>query len=191
MKNKNKSFSLVELLLVSALLPFAGLVIYGTFNSATKIYQRLNQNIFLEEINFFLDNFRKDLKDTLVFNGIAFKGESKRLEFASFVYEDFCQAQLPGKIIYQYDPYKKVLQCQRFSYTKVFGISGQPQVTELKGVVDLQFKYYYYKPETKEFVWEESALYDKLPLAVRVDFALEHDGKENPFVYTVSLPIAS
>jgi hypothetical protein len=191
MKIKRKGFSIFELLLVSAIIPALSLAIYALFSSGIKIYQRINRSLPFEEINFFLDNFKQDLKNTFYFKEIAFQGEPQKLSLATFVYDISFQEKLPGKVVYVYEPYKKSFIRQEFSYPQIFSATSHPRVKALKNIDNLEFKYYYYKKETNEFLWEENALDGKIPLAVRIEFVFKDEKEENPFVCTVSIPIAT
>lgn len=182
---KQKAFSLLELILVSSLIPILSLAIYSTFSSGLKIYQKINNNLPLEEINIFLNNFYKDIKNTFYFKDIIFQGDKEKIELASLVYNPYFKTKTIGKIIYLYEPNRKRLIRKEL----IYGQDDLDKATNLKildNISNLSFKYYYYLEEKKDYFWMDDTFYGKIPLAVRIEFIFN----DKIFLYSVSIPIA-
>ncbi|MCM8791984.1 MAG: type II secretion system protein GspJ [Candidatus Omnitrophica bacterium] len=184
-----KGFSIIEAILVSAIIPVVGLAIYSTFNSGIKIYQRINRNLALEEINLFLNDFYQDLRNTFDFNDWSFKGESERLELVSLVYDPAFKTKIPGKIIYLYQADRKRLLRQQFSYPQIYSDADEKETKILENIYNLKFHYYYLK-EKDICVWQDTDLYGKMPKAVKIEFEWLDNSQQRAFVYNVFVPIA-
>ncbi|MCM8800044.1 MAG: hypothetical protein NC900_04905 [Candidatus Omnitrophica bacterium] len=180
-----EGFSFLELILVSSLIPIISLAIYFTFSSGIKIYQKINNNLPLEEINIFLNNFYKDIKNTFYFKDIPFQGDREKIEFASLIYSSYFKAKTIGKVIYLYEHGRKRLIRKDFIYGQDY-LEKATNLKILENISNLNFKYYYYLEEKNDYLWMDDTFYGKIPLAVRIEFIFN----DKPFVYSVSIPIA-
>ena len=85
-KRKNRrGFTLIEVLLVSALFSLAGVMIYYSFANGLKLWRRAQVIQKEEGIQMFLDKMGQDLRQTLYFSKIKFDGQENLLSFACFV----------------------------------------------------------------------------------------------------------
>ena len=83
---KKGAFTLVELLIVCAVIGAIALAIYATFNSGIKIWQSISVQAPAEDVNIFFGKFSSDLRGSFEFAGIAFFGKEDSFEFPTLVY---------------------------------------------------------------------------------------------------------
>jgi len=190
-KNKiKKGFTLIEIIITSAMLALISLVIYTTFSNGAKIWQRLHQDIAEEDLNIFLDKFARDLRNSFKFSTINFLGQEERLEFTTLVYSPTLNKTSAGKIIYFYEPEQETLSRQQLDYSQIY--SGEESFSKqaLKNIKSLKFQYYLYDPQKKEYLWQQDWAKENLPLAVRLEFEFDNGYQINKFARTVSIPVS-
>ena len=178
-------FTFLELILVVAIIGIIAMAVYSLLNSGLKIWQLVLRPLAAEDAVIFLDKFEEDLKNTLVFQGIAPSGNPQRLEVPTLVKtRDFPSATV-GKVVYYYNSDNHLLLRESYDFSQVFG--GQGLITASIGnITNCSFFYYSYDPQKKDYAWQW--YWDKInPISVRLEFEL----KDEAGVYrkSVSLPI--
>ena len=72
-KNDPKSrtgFTLVELVLVTAMLSVVGLAAYSAFSNGIRLWKRVNEEVIQEDINMFFVKISRDLRNLSRYSGI-------------------------------------------------------------------------------------------------------------------------
>jgi len=187
---RNLGFTLIEIIIVSAMLGLISVAIYTTFSNGAKIWQRLNQNIAEEDLNIFLDKFTKDLRNSFKFSTISFLGQEERLEFAALVYSPTLNKTSAGKIIYFYDPGQQSLSREQLDFSQIYNSEGPYIKQKLENIKSLKFQYYIYDPQKKEYLWQQDWAKENLPLAVKIEFEFDNGSQTNKFYKTVSIPVS-
>ena len=82
---KRSGFTLMEMLLVTALVSIIGLAIFQAFSNGLKLWARGQQMSHDGETAIVLDKIGEDLRSTVSVSGIAFKGEVTRFSFPAIV----------------------------------------------------------------------------------------------------------
>ncbi len=185
-----KGFTLIEMIMVSALLAVMSLAIYATFNNGMKIWQRVNQSIAEEDLNIFLDKFSGDLRNSFKFTGTKFLGKEDGLEFATLVDSAALQKRSVGKIIYFYDPTAEALSREYLDFSQVYSGENNSHKQSLKNIRALKFQYYLYDPQKKEYLWQDEWLKEELPLAVRIELEFNNGTVVGNFTRTVGIPVS-
>lgn len=183
-------FTLIEMLMVTSMLFVISLAIYATFNNGIKIWQRINVKVPEENLNIFLDKFSRDLRNSFIFAGLNFSGQEEKLEFASLVSSLHLNKRTVGKVIYSYDSGEKTFSRQQKDYAQIYSEESDENIQSLENIKSLNFQYYIYDKEKKEYFWQDGSL-DNMPLAVRVVLELDNGTRIIKFIKTVSIPVSS
>ncbi|MDD5466093.1 MAG: prepilin-type N-terminal cleavage/methylation domain-containing protein [Candidatus Omnitrophica bacterium] len=191
-RRRNKeAFTLVELLIVTALLAVVSLAIYATFNNGIKIWQKINEQAVEEDLDIFFEKFVLDLRNAFKFSGYNFSGKEKQVEFITLVDSQRMQKNTVGKVIYLYDPESRIISRSSLDYSQIYeGSAGLTQQL-VRNVESLRFQYYFYDQGIKEYLWLDEWSKDGLPLAVRVELSLGQGRQSSEFVKTVSIPVSN
>lgn len=190
-KRNNLGFTLIELLIVTALLAVVSLAIYATFNNGIRIWQRINERVFQEELDIFLEQFLLDLRNTFKFSGFNFVGAENRLEFNTLVDSQRMHRDTVGKVIYFYDPQSKIIEKNSLDFSQLYEGSAGIIKQLVGGVESLKFQYYFYDQGTKEYIWFDEWSREGLPLAVRVQLNFVEGQRQSGFVKTISIPVSN
>ncbi|MDD5466051.1 MAG: prepilin-type N-terminal cleavage/methylation domain-containing protein [Candidatus Omnitrophica bacterium] len=188
-KKNKEGFTLVELLIVTALLAIVSLAVYATFNNGIRIWQKINEQAPQEDLDIFFEEFALDLRNTFKFSGYNFIGKEKQLEFITIVGSPRMHKDTVGKVIYFYDPESKIISKTSLDYSQIYEGNGGITRQLARGVESLRFKYYFYDKEAKEYIWIDEWPKDGLPLAVRVEVGLEEPGQKSEFVKTITIAV--
>ena len=76
-------FTLIELVLVTAILAVIGMAVYGTFSNGINIWKKVTEDSVVEDVNLFFEKISVDLRNSFKLTGIRFKGERTRISFPS------------------------------------------------------------------------------------------------------------
>jgi len=183
LKNK-RSFTFIELAIVSLLIFIISLGIYNVFSSGLKIWSKVLGSAKLEDVNIAFEKFTSDLRNVFLFKNIDFKGTKRSLEIPAKVNSKF--GKTPGKVVYRYDENKRILFREEKDFSKLYtGSNGLKRIL-LDNVKDIEFKYYYYDKKKLEYVWEDETK-EEIPLAVRLKIKI--DNKD--FYRFVNIPISN
>lgn len=192
-KNNNSrrfGFTLIEMLIVTAIISVVALAIYATLNNGIKIWQKVNRQLPEEDLNIFFDKFSLDLRNSFKFSGINFSGTIDKLEFSTLVNSMRLQKRTVGKLIYAYEPQNQILNRYQVDFAGVYsGESNASPQQSLRNVRTLKFQYYLYDEQNKVYLWQDEYGHKEgLPLAVKVELEFD-DGKEiKKFTRTISIP---
>jgi Tfp pilus assembly protein PilE len=190
--NSKKSFTLIELLLVSVLLSVVSLAMYAVFNNGIKIWQRINKRLPQEDVSIFFDKFSRDLKNSIKFSSIKFSGRETTLEFAALINSPRLQKTTVGRVAYSYDPQTGVLNRQQDDYSQIYSASGEGSLVQsLNNIKSVKFQYCIFYAETKEYLWREEWTKEDIPLAVKIELEIEDGSQIRKFIQTVGIPAAA
>lgn len=192
-KNSNKecAFTLIEILLVSAMLTVVGLAIYATFNNGVKIWQRVNKEMPQEDLGIFFEKFRADLRNSLAFKDIGFLGTVHGIEFPTLIDSRRLDKRTVGKVIYSYDPVSGIVEREEKDFSHIYSGHEGIVTQSLKGISFFEFQYYSYDKEEKEYVWQGEWEKENLPLAVRIGLKFDKVFQDDNFTKTISVPLGS
>ncbi len=186
---RNKAFTLIEMLIVTAMLSVVSLAVYATFNNGIKIWQRINQEMPAEEVDIFFEKFTSDLRNSLKVSNISSSGKEDEFELPALVNSRRLGMTI-GKVRYRFDYAKGALTRQRMDYSDIYnGESGIEEIL-LRNVKSLKFQYYIYDSEKQEYLWQDEWIKQELPLALRIELELKNNDQTNKFIKTVSIPVS-
>ena len=185
-------FTFLELLIVSAILSVVSLAIFASLNSGIKIWQKVNTQLFEEDVDIFFDKFARDLRNSLEFTGINFSGEDEQMEFAAVGYNPKLKITTVGRVVYFYNPDKGTLERQQKGFIESFFDSTEMTAQLLKDIKSLKFKYYQFDEKKKDYLWQEAYQAGRpLPAAVRIEIMFEDRPQDEIFTKTVDIPAHS
>lgn len=190
-KGNKRGFTLIELLIVTVLLAVVSLAIYATFNNGIKIWQKINEYVFQEDLGIFFEEFTVDLRNAFKSKQFDFLGDKEKFEFITLVKSQAMNKTTVGKVAYLYDPQSKTIARSSSDFSQLYeGRSAGAK--QLAGNVEsLKFLYYFYNQETKEYLWLDEWAQEGLPLAIRSELSLNTGGQKEEFVKTVSIPVSN
>lgn len=197
-----KGFTLVELLLVTVLLSVIGAAVYAAFSSGVNLWQRINAEMRVEDINLFFDKVARDLRSTFYFTAIRLQGTASRISFPAVVSlrtEEGVKQQ-PGQISYQFNTQYRRLERKEADYSQVYRGKGGLEHALLDDIQSFHVQYYYYEPEQEEYLWTQAWPIQEgtfgqeteptLPLAVRMTIGIKDGNTKRQFTKTVLIPAA-
>lgn len=174
--------TLIETLLVTVLVAVVSLSMYALFNNGIKIWQRANQETPEEDVAIFLEKITYDLRNTFNFSKVRFAGTRDEIRLAAIV------NSAVGEIIYSFDARRGVCNREQRDYSQ----SYEDEPGYMRGLLinakSLNFRYYFYDDEKKEYLWQDEWLEEGLPLAVNVNLELNSGAKDYIFTKTISIP---
>ena len=188
MKNQ-RAFTLVELLIVTAITAVISLAIYTTFNNGLKVWQRVNNAVPEENLNLFFDRFGSDLRNALKFSSLPFLGDRYRLEFPTLVNSPKLARRSIGKALYSYEPSGGNLNIELRDFSGIYNGEEIVKQSALSGIKSLKFWYYFYDKGIKDYVWLEEWLKEGIPLAVRVELEFDDGSQVKKYSRTISIPV--
>ena len=180
MTKGKRGFTLVELLITTAILGIVSLAIFSTFASGLNVYTRVHSYTGVQpDILFSLEKIERDLRGAFVFSKIDFRGEKKLVSFPAIVNntgsrkDEVCSL---GRVTYYYDGGKDILIREEQDYSKA--VKGKykkrgKRVT-LATLKNVEFSFFCYDAESKAYSWVNSWKMEK------PDDEDEEEGAEDP-----------
>ncbi len=188
-RSSRSGFSLLELLLVMALLPIVFYTVFSNFSVGMRVWQAVNVQTPVEDLAIFYQKARADLENTFSIQTIPFEGEKDSVSFPSTV------QTIPalggdrgiGRVRLFYDSNAKGIAREVWDYSEVYRESEGKKSLLLQNVSSLEFSYLVQDATSQEYEWVSSWTPepDKLPIAVRMLFSV---GRGSPIERTYFLP---
>ena len=196
-----RGFTLIELVLVTAILAVIGMAVYGTFSNGLNIWEKVTEDSVEEDIYLFFEKISVDLRNSFKLTGLRFKGGKTKVSFPSKIKykgEDGLENTI-GEITYYIDQKKKTLMRREANYSEVY--RKKPGFVRIlsENISSLQFKYYVYEEKYKKYAWVTDwqlsdeffgeVVEETLPLVVKIEIGIPGEKGERKFVKTVQLPM--
>ena len=80
-----RGFTLIELVLVTAILAVIGMAVYGTFSNGLNIWEKVTEDSVEEDIYLFFEKISVDLRNSFKLTGLRFKGGKTKVSFPSMI----------------------------------------------------------------------------------------------------------
>lgn len=199
-KSRREGFTLLELIMTAGLSAFVGITLYSAFANGINIWQKILQDMDAEDVNIFLEKTARDLRGSFQFQGIAFRGTSDQMSFPVLIQSrgrDGVKEQI-GEAVYTFYPKKGEVIRRYRNYSELYEEKAGREDKVIGRLRALEFQYYYYDLEQKNYAWtsswqaEEQTLgveeKDILPVAVRIRVGIQGGNGPEEFVKTVSIP---
>jgi len=180
----HNAFTLLELLITSSIVAIIALAIFSTFSMGIRAYKRVHYfGLAQADVLLSFEKLEKDLHNTLNFSGIDFIGENRKVSFAGLIGPQANSAL--GRLTYYLDTKNLSLVKEERAYSQ-----DSPTSKALASIKDVAFTYYYFDPQAREYVWQDSwQSVNGIPKAVRVKavFKSEND-KDVEITRTILIP---
>lgn len=167
-------FTLIELLLAALLVPLVAFAVYANFNSGIKIWQRLQQQTSVEDLNIFSQKTMKRFEGAINYAGINFEGDENSVTFPALIEteEKLGGNRAIGRIRIYYDPKERSIKALQENISQVYRGNGTVAQTLLARVDSMKISYFAENKQDKTFQWFESWVNrpSELPVAVRLEF---------------------
>ncbi len=189
-------------MIVAMILSTVGIVLYSAFSNGLNIWQRINQEMVIEDVNIFFDKISSELRGSFQFSDLPLRGRTGELTFPAIVHVRDHRGKLKeeiGAVHYSFDPKSGAIDRQQKSYSEIYLDKDTGKQAMIDHVSSLEFQYYYYDLEQEEYSWVESwqdedeSLGIKakkiLPVAVRITVGIiGQEKKERRITKTVWIP---
>lgn len=186
--------------MTAGLSAFVGVTLYSAFANGINIWQKILQDMDAEDVNIFLEKTARDLRGSFQFQGIAFRGTSDQMSFPVLMQSrgrDGVKKEI-GEAVYTFHPKTGEVGRRYRNYSDVYQEKMGREEKLIGRIRTLEFQYYYYDLEQKNYFWapswqeQEKALGQEekeiLPVAVRIRVGIQGEGGPEEFVKTVSIP---
>ncbi|MBL7069217.1 MAG: prepilin-type N-terminal cleavage/methylation domain-containing protein [Candidatus Omnitrophica bacterium] len=172
---RRSGFTLVELLLATALMGMVLLAIFSSYAAGIRVWRAIKDSDISGDRRFFIgtEKIRMELSAYIRdFGDIEFEGKMEELTFPSISGLDIL------KITYEFDKNGDVLLKKAVKYSDSLKEKMNEEITELLEAEDVEFYYLFYDPEedTAQWVSDFTKEDNGIPEAVRLD--ITKDGEE-------------
>jgi type II secretory pathway component PulJ len=192
---QRKSFTLVETILVVALIAMISIAIFRSLTNGMKIWERSQRFVLEEDVAIFLDRFEREVRNAFNYSLFIFDGEEDRILFPTIVWtpvdkkisgQTLYVEQL-GTVEYSFDKFRSSLNRQQANYSQTLaGKFGRTQ-SVVGPVSGVKFTYYVTEDNT---IKEMASWKGRLPMAIRVDVdLLEQSGNKRTISQLINIPI--
>lgn len=195
-------FTLIELVVVTAILAVVGMALYGTFANGINIWKKVTQESVTEDVNLFFEKISHELRNSFKMTGMEFRGGKSRVSFPTKIkHKSEAGVELLVKqVTYAFDKRKKTLKRTLVDYSEHYRKRPGREQILAQDISSLRLQYFVYEPEEKKYSWvthwqEKENPFGKeveesLPLIVRIEVGIPKGRFEQKFVKTVSIPSA-
>lgn len=196
---KKDGFTLIEILIVTALLSVIGLSLFSVFNSGVSVWQRLTQEIIAEDVNLFFEKITSDIQSTFLFSEISFQGKEDEISFP-VILPASSESEDPkgiGRAAYYYERSKQSLYREQSDFSEVYRGRAKFRKAVLNYVTDVHFEYYYHDLKSNTYAWTSSWPQSEisfteegnvvLPLAVKVEVEVWQNNTKEKFTKVISV----
>ena len=179
-KTHQKGFSLIELLIVAALIPVISFAIYFSFRSSTELWKRLVQEIPEEEIAIFNWRSEGDFRQAFHYSAVPFFGSEEEVSFACYIHTDphLGGDHGIGQARYFYDSDKKLIVREEKNVSQLYAQKGYSSKVLLQHIESFQLSFLFKDREENKFKWRgDWPVSEKyLPIAVQFNFTQDQSG---------------
>jgi len=191
----NKGLTLIEMLIVCALVSMLGLVLYTSLVNGMKIWQRSQKLVVEEDVVIFFDKISRDMRNSFFHSEISVQGDADSFYFPTIVrvladpkmelaQGEFCH-QI-GAVHYYFDSFEKKIYRRQGSYGQATqGKLGSSQAL-VDSVEDVSFEYLYFS-EDKEVL--SRAIHGFIPDAVKIEVEFSGTNDSHTLTKFIDIPI--
>lgn len=193
-------FTLVELLLVMAMLGTVAIAVYGTIANGINIWQRVVVETAAEDVGIFFERITEEMRNTFLLGEVKFRGGRDSVRFPALIRsagKEGIKTEI-GEVRYTFDRRNKTIARGQRTYSQIYRDRDNLSRTIAENIESIQFEYYTYKQERKKYSWESKwqeqdetfgeQQKPSLPLAVRIQVEIKERGKPRTIIRTIWIP---
>ena len=179
----NRGMTLLEILLVTALISMVSLAIYNSLANGLKVWERVQGVVVEEDAMIVFEKITNDLRNSLIFSLIKFEGHEYRFSFPTIVHtpadtalrlEDGEYMDQIGQVEYYFDLTNRGFYRRQANYSQALQYQFGPPQLLIKGVESVKFRYYYLTD--KEEIVSDSSV-EVFPSTVEIEITIsDKDG---------------
>ena len=149
---KRQGFSLLEMLLVTALVASISLAVFLCLSNGLKLWKKMQAVRTAEAVTVFFDRLAVETANAFLFSTLSVEGEISALTFPTIIYAmtdakssrvDEVAGEQIGVVRYFYDEVSGQIVRQQADYGRAVHGNWQTPVQVAPGVSSLRFLYYY------------------------------------------------
>lgn len=149
---KRRGFSLLEMLLVTALVASISLAVFLCLSNGLRLWKKMQAVKTAEAVTVFFDRLAVELANAFLFSTLPVDGEISAFVFPTIIYAttdskssraDEVSAEQIGVVRYSYDKTSAQIVRQQADYGRAVSGNWHPAVQVVSGVSSLRFLYYY------------------------------------------------
>lgn len=195
---KRQGFTLVELLVTTALVSLIGATVVAAVSGCLRVWSKVSvygDTKSWTEVGF--EGIRRDLHNIKKFSPIGFDGEYDAVTFPALVRQPLSDGETIGEVGqagYYFDSRHKRLCRSELPYRMMRRSRFKERCdTVIRGVSRVRFSYYKPPTDTGEGAWGSSWEAAEPPVAVKVEVSFDERtvGKMPPEVLLVHVPLAA
>ena len=189
-----KSFTLIEMLLVTSLIAMTGLAVYHSLINGLKIWQASTRYTYEEDAAIWLDKMSQDLRNAVNYSLIKFDGKGKKMSFSTMVRTIADSSYSPeaeyifqiGRVEYEFDSSKGIVLRRQANYGQAMSNDLDPSRPIASSITDVTFSYYFI--EADHIVFKKKTN-EQWPMGVLIEVTLAGEGeKPNTMARFVDIP---
>jgi prepilin-type N-terminal cleavage/methylation domain-containing protein len=187
-------FTLIEILLVSALFAMCSIAIFRTFVSGVKLWEHAQRFSVQEDISIFMDKLSEDLRNGFYYSKIKFSGMETQLVFPAFVTTKADEnssrrteglIDQMGVVKYHLDYEEHKLYRSQANYGQALKGKFQEPRAIVHAVDGIRFAYYY---PGKKGLQAYAKAQDAIPAGVYVEVKFHDESSERTMSRFIAIP---
>ncbi len=192
--DRQRGFTLVELLVVCALLSFLGSVLYATFYQGIGLWRRAQADRGEFRDAFFAEKMISDLRNITPLGDRPVNGSARKFQFYALVpgrelgqQGETGEMRFPCRLRYSFDESGRQVRREIESYSQILtGAQGVLKSSVVfEGVKDLEIQYYG-RGTNPGIHWQKSWKKECLPNAVKL--SMQYEDQKQIFVRLIPVP---
>ena len=177
-----RAFSLVEMLIVSALVATISIAVANAFGNGLKLWQRADLLSHDAGVGIFLDQMAEDCRQVQLMKTLSFKGDSRQVELPTIVTLNADPKSTRaneglidslGKVRYRYDDALHLIYRSRVNYGDAFYKRFSTEDIVIQSIESMSFKYYVITDKGLE---EKDSVDGSVPYAMAISLTFKQDG---------------
>ncbi len=166
-------FSMMEVLMVTVIVPIVGFAIFANFNSGLRLWKSIGTADPNEELTIFFQRTERDLEQAFKMKDLPFAGEPGKFEAAMLIETDVALGggSAIGRAVYSYDASAQALIRETLNVHQLSEEKPGLKTRLLANVAAFKASYLMWDKERKIYEWLDAIDAEKqwMPAAVRFE----------------------